>query len=253
MVLTEPRVFETTCWSLIFSAAGADGDKKRERIAMAELCRVYWHPVFSFVMRRGYSTPEAQDLTQDFFVMILEKNWLGRVDGHRGRFRPFLLKSLQNFLSHAREKSEAAKRGGGVQFVSWDELSEETLAPLPFLPTRLGAMHPEQVFDVHWAAVVVERALHRLREECEDKGRRRLFEILSVNLCSERDDVSYAVLAATLGIAETMVKKQLHNLRQRYRWLLRSEIARTVSKSAEIDDEIRYLCAVLASEGRGAW
>jgi len=102
---------------------------------------------------------------------------------------------------------------------------------------------------LRWAATVVERALQRLREECESKGRLRLFEVLSAHLASDRSDVSYASLASSLGIADSMVKKQLHNLRQRYRWLLRNEVAETVGDPREIDDEIRHLCAVLANQG----
>ena len=113
---------------------------------------------------------------------------------------------------------------------------------------RLESLPPERLFDMRWAATVVEHALQRLREECEGKGRLRLFEALSGHLASERVDVSYASLASSLGIAEAMVKKQLHNLRQRYRWLLRDEVAHTVENAADVDDEIRYLCAVLAAD-----
>ena len=103
--LAEPRGFDTTHWSLILSAAGSNADEQKTREALTELCRTYWRPVFVFVSRQGYSVEEAQDLTQDFFAMILESNWLRRADEHRGRFRSFLLKSLQNFLSHAEERN----------------------------------------------------------------------------------------------------------------------------------------------------
>src|SRR5438045_3800806 len=119
--LTGPGVFATTRWSLILSATDSESDELKAREALAELCRAYWRPIFLFVSRRGYSMQEAQDLTQDFFVMILETNWLKHADEHRGRFRSFLLKSLQNFLSHARDKSSAVKRGGKVEFISWDD------------------------------------------------------------------------------------------------------------------------------------
>jgi DNA-directed RNA polymerase specialized sigma24 family protein len=245
---SEPRAFATTRWSLILSATDSDGDEQKAREALAELCRTYWRPIFLFVSRRGYSVQEAQDLTQDFFVMILESDWLKQADEHRGRFRSFLLKSLQNFLSHARERSGAAKRGGKVEFISWDDWMAESPSQLSVPPETLESLPPERLFDLRWAATVVEHALQRLREECEGKGRLRLFEALSGHLASERGDVSYASLATGLGIAETMVKKQLHNLRQRYRWLLRDEVAHTVENPADVDDEIRHLCAVLASE-----
>jgi RNA polymerase sigma-70 factor (ECF subfamily) len=242
----EARVFVTTRWSLILSGANSDGDAEA-RAALADLCRIYWRPVFSFVCRRGYSTEDAQDLTQDFFVMILESNWLQHADESRGRFRSFLLKSLQNFLNHAREKDHALKRGGDVQFVSWDDWMAEAPSELSISPQALETLPAERLFDVRWAATVVEHALRRLGEECEAKGRRRLFDALRGHLSAERTDASYADLATSLGVAESMIKKQLHNLRARYRWLLRAEVAHTVADPGEVDAEIRYLCTMLAA------
>jgi RNA polymerase sigma-70 factor (ECF subfamily) len=242
----EARVFVTTRWSLILSGANSDGDAAA-RAALADLCRIYWRPVFSFVCRRGYSTEDAQDLTQDFFVMILESNWLQHADESRGRFRSFLLKSLQNFLNHAREKDHALKRGGDVQFVSWDDWMAEAPSELSISPQALETLPAERLFDVRWAATVVEHALRRLGEECEAKGRRRLFDALRGHLSAERTDASYADLATSLGVAESMIKKQLHNLRARYRWLLRAEVAHTVADPGEVDAEIRYLCTMLAA------
>ena len=229
--------------------SGANSDGANVAEALAELCRTYWRPIFSFVCRRGYSTEDAQDLTQDFFVMMLEGNWLQHADQHRGRFRSFMLKSVQNFLHHADEKSGTIKRGGKMNFISWDDWMAEAPSQLSISAQTLDSLPPERIFDLRWAATVVERALRRLREECESKGRRRLFETLRTQLVAERCDISYADLAAALGIAETMVKKQLHNMRQRYRWLLRDEVAHTVDSPADVDDEIRHLCAVLAAEG----
>ena len=244
---TGAGVFATTRWSIILSATDSDTDEQKAQEALTELCRTYWRPVFLFVNRRGYTIQEAQDLTQDFFVMILETNWFRHADEYRGRFRSFLLKSLQNFLSHAREKSGAIKRGGKAEFVSWDDWMAEAPSHLSLPANTLESMPAERLFDLRWAATVVEHALQRLREECESKGRLRLFDVLSANLASERADVSYGSLASDLGITEAMVKKQLHNLRQRYRWLLRDEVAHTVENAADVDDEIRYLCAVLAA------
>ncbi len=245
--LAEPRGFATTRWSLILSAAGSNADEQKAREALAELCQTYWRPVFLFVSRQGYLLEEAQDLTQDFFAMILESNWLQRADENRGRFRSFLLKSLQNLLSHAQERTRAVKRGGRMAFVSWDEWMAEAPSQVSIPAETLQYISPERLFDLRWAATVVEHALQRLREECEGKGRLRLFETLSAHLISGgSNDASYASLAAALGIAETMVKKQLHNLRKRYRWFLRDEVAHTVENLADIDDEIRHLCAVLA-------
>jgi RNA polymerase sigma factor (sigma-70 family) len=243
----QARVFATTRWSLILSGANSTADEASARGALAELCRIHWRPVFSFVCRRGYSTEDAQDLTQDFFVMMLESNWLQHADESRGRFRSFLLKSLQNFLNHAREKKNALKRGGEVQFVSWDDWMAEAPSQLSISPQALETLPADRLFDLRWAATVVEHALRRLGEECEAKGRRRLFDALSRHLTAERADMSYADLATSLGVAESAIKKQLHNLRERYRWLLRDEVAHTVANPADVDAEIRYLCAALAA------
>ena len=248
----EPREFATTRWSLILSAKDSDMDKRTAHEALAELCRSYWRPVFLFVSRHGYSMPEAQDLTQDFFVSILQSDWLQHADQHRGRFRSFLLKSVQNFLSHAEERRRAIKRGAGFEFVSWDEWLAETPSQFAIPDQAIESLVPAQAFDLRWATTVVDHALEHLREECESKGRLRLFESLRGHLASDRTDVSYTSLAGTLGITEAMVKKQLHNLRQRFRWLLRNEVAQTVANPADIDDEIRHLCVVLAAANGAA-
>jgi len=243
----ELRTFATTRWSLVLAGGDFASGEAKAREALSELCRTYWRPVFSFVLRRGYSQEDARDLTQDFFVMILEKNWLRQADQSRGRFRSFLLGSVQNFLGHAVDRKQTQKRGGGMHFVPWEEWMIEATAQEPATNPAWNALTPESFFDLRWATTVVDQALRRLREECEAKGRLRLFETLSHYLAAERSETSYADLAVNLNIAETMVKKQLHNLRQRYRWLLREEVAQTVQNPAEVDDEIRYLCATLAT------
>src|SRR5207237_8128676 len=231
----QPRQFATTRWSLILSAANSQSEEQKARDALEELCRIYWRPVFVFVCRRGYSMQDAQDLTQDFFVKILEPTWLQHADVNRGRFRSLLLTSLQNFLVKAAEKTHTRKRGGGVEFVSWDDWMAEAPSQLSISAHALNSLPPERLFDLRWAVTVVEHALRRLREECERKGRRRLFYALSCHLTEERDEVSYANLSAALGIAESAVKKQLHAMRQRYRSLLRDEVAHTVADPAEVE------------------
>ena len=243
----EPRAFVTTRWSLVLSAAKSGSGEGKAQDALAELCRTYWRPIFSFVCRRGYSTQDAQDLTQDFFVMILGRNWFEHADPNRGRFRSLLLKSLQNFLINAAEKAHARKRGGDVKFVSWDDWMSEAPSPIPISAQALDSLPPERLFDLRWAVTVVERALRRLREECEGKGKLRVFHALSGYMTAERDEVSYAKLSTALGVSETAVKKQLHSMRLRYRSLLRDEVAHTVADPAEVEDEIRHLCAALAA------
>jgi RNA polymerase sigma factor (sigma-70 family) len=242
-----PREFVTTRWSLILSAARLGSEEQRARNALAELCRTYWRPIFLFVRGRGYSIEDAQDLTQDFFVTMLKNDWLQHADHERGRFRSLLLRSLQNFLVNAAEKSHARKRGGDVKFISWDDWMAEAPSKLSIPVQTLDSLPPERIFDLTWATTVVEHALQRLREECESKGKLWLFQALSSRLTDERDEVSYAKLSAELGVAETAVKKQLHNMRQRYRSLLRDEVSQTVEDPGDVNDEIRYLCASLAT------
>ena len=241
-----PREFVTTRWSLILSAANGSEEQKAHD-ALAELCRTYWRPIFSFVRARGFSVEDAQDLTQDFFVTILKKNWLQHADRNRGRFRSLLLRSLQNSLINVAEKTHAQKRGGGVEFISWDEWMAEAPSQLSISVQAFDSLPPERIFDLTWATTVVEHALQRLREECESKGKLWLFQALSSHLTDERDELSYAKLSGELGMAETAVKKQLHNMRHRYRSLLRDEVSQTVEDPADVDDEIRYLCASLVT------
>jgi DNA-directed RNA polymerase specialized sigma24 family protein len=239
--------FVTTRWSVILSCADAGGDEQKTRKALADLSKIYWRPVFAFICRQGHSVPDAQDLTQDFFVMVLKGRLLQHADRNRGRFRSIVLKALKDFLRDAAEKRHARKRGGDVQFVSWDEWMAEAPSRL-WIPTKESeSWSPERIFDVRWAATVVERALRRLGDECEKRGRRRVFDVLSVCLTGERENVSCARFSKTLGLSEVATKSLVHRLRERYRALVREEVARTVEKTDEIEDELRYLCSVLSA------
>jgi RNA polymerase sigma factor (sigma-70 family) len=229
------------------SCGDSGSDEEKASAALAELCKTYWRPVFAFICRRGYSVPDAQDLTQDFFAMVFKGRLLRRADQSRGRFRSLVLKALQNFLHDAAEKRHARKRGGDVQFVSWDDWMAEAPSHLSIPAQESKKWPPERIFDVRWAATVVERALSRLGEECQKRGRQRVFDVLSSCLEAEREDVSYAKLSKTLGVPEVSVKRLVHQLRRRYRSLLREEVAQTVEKPDQIDDELRYLCAALSA------
>jgi len=239
--------FMTTRWSVVLSCAGSGGDEEKAQAALAELCKIYWRPVFSFICRQGHSVPDAQDLTQDFFAMMLKGRLLQRADRNRGKFRSLVVKALQNFLGDAGDKRHAWKRGGDVQFVSWDDLTAEGSSYLSISELDSENWSPERIFDVRWAATVVERALRRLGDECEKRGRRRVFNVLSSCLAAEREDVSYAKFSKMLGLPEAAVKRLVHRLRERYRELLREEVAQTVEGPDEIDDELRYLCAALSA------
>ena len=242
-----PDRFKTTRWSIVLSCAGSGGDEQKARAALAELCKIYWRPVFAFICRQGHSVPDAQDLTQDFFAKVLKGRLLQGADRNRGRFRSLLLTALQRFLHDEVEKRHAHKRGGDLRFVSWDDWMTEAPSHLSIPEQESDKWSPERVFDVRWAATVVERALRRLGDECEKRGRRRVFDVLSSCLAAERQDVSYATLARILGLRETAVKPLVHRMRDRYRALLREEVAQTVGGANEIDDELRYLCAALSA------
>jgi RNA polymerase sigma factor (sigma-70 family) len=218
--------------------------------ALAQLCHIYWRPIFTFIYRRGYTEVDAQDLTQDFFLMVVEGKILETADPKRGRFRALLLRSLKNFLIDAAARSRRHKRGGQVRFVSWDKWMADAPAELA-LPIGVNdSAAPETLFDLGWAAAIAEEALRRLRLECESKGRRRVYRALHPYLGADRSETSYEDLSRALGIPEGSVKSLLHHFRTRYRALLREEIAKTVETDANVDDEIRYLCATLSAEPR---
>jgi len=239
--------FVTTRWSLILSGASPGSGDREIHKALAELCRIYWRPIFFFVTRRGYSREDAEDLTQDFFLHILRGDWLQKADPARGRFRSLLLKSLQNFLNDAVDRRKSRKRGGDMNFISWDSWIAEAPPQFDFPAEALRSWPEEQVFDASWAATTVQRALRALCEECASKGRRRVFDVLSPYLSAERDDLSYATLATRLHVPESFVKKLLYSMRQRYRVLLRGEVLQSVVDPADVDEELRHLCGALAA------
>jgi RNA polymerase sigma-70 factor (ECF subfamily) len=239
--------FLTTRWSIVLSCSDSATDEEKAQAALAELCKIYWRPVFAFICRQGHSVPDAQDLTQEFFAKVLKGRLLQSADRNRGRFRSLLLTALKRFLHDEGDKRDAHKRGGDLSFVSWDDWMTEAPSHLSIPEHESDNWSPERIFDMRWAATVVERALRRLGDECEKQGRRRVFDVLSSCLTADRQDVSYATFASALGIQETAVKNLVHRLRARYRALLRGEVAATVGAAHEIDDELRYLCAALSA------
>ena len=237
----------TTRWSVVLSCSDSASDEEKAQAALAELCKIYWRPVFAFICRQGHSVPDAQDLTQEFFAKVLKGRILQSADRNKGRFRSLMLTALKRFLHDEGDKRHAHKRGGDLCFVSWDDWMMEAPSHLSIQERESDNWSPERIFDVRWAATVVERALRRLGDECEKHGRRRVFDVLSSCLNADRQDVSYAAFAKTLRLQETAVKSLVHRLRERYRALLREEVAETVGGENEIDDELRYLCAALSA------
>jgi RNA polymerase sigma factor (sigma-70 family) len=246
--IAESSHFTTTRWSLILSCGNGEAAKGKAQQALTELCRTYWRPVFAFICRRGHSVPDAQDLTQDFFVMLLNGNLLKLADPNRGRFRSLLCTALKNFLADQHDKATREKRGGRVQFVAWDDWMAEAPSQLSLAKQSMTTWTAERIFDFRWAATTVEQALRRLSEECSRRGKLRIFTLLNDYLIVERADVSYASLSTSLGVPETSIKRLLHDLRARFRAILREEVLQTLDDPTDIEDEIRYLCAALASD-----
>ncbi|HWV98468.1 MAG TPA: hypothetical protein VNZ64_02130 [Candidatus Acidoferrum sp.] len=237
---TRAGPFVTTHWSAVLTAGKRDST--RAQAALAGLCETYWYPLYAYVRRRGYGPEDAQDLTQEFFGRLLQRNWLAPADRQRGRFRTFLLAALSHFLANEWDKAQAQKRGGAVRFVPLQLDSAET---------RYGQeppdpLTPEQCYERRWALALLDRVLSLLHDESAAAQKLELFETLKPCLLGDRQNQPYAMLAKKLGLTEGGVKVAVHRLRQRYRLLLREEIAHTVATPAEVDEEMRYLVTVLA-------
>jgi RNA polymerase sigma-70 factor (ECF subfamily) len=234
--------FATTHWSVVLAA----GDRRAPAAsqALAELCESYWYPLYAFIRRRVSDVDEAQDLTQAFFEQLLERATFEAADPERGRFRAFLLTACKRFLINEWHKDRALKRGGGRPLLSLDFESGESKLGL----VASDALSPEQIYDQKWAITLLERVMDQLRGEYAAKQRLAHFEMLKHYLAGSPPGADYAQAARTIGISETTAKVAVHRMRKRYRELLRCEIAQTVERPEDIDDEIRDLFAVLGQE-----
>jgi len=236
--LRQRSAFVTTHWSVVLAAAvsespGADA-------ALEDLCKTYWPPLYAYVRRHGYSTEDAQDLTQEFFARLLRRNSIAGVSPHKGRFRSFLLASMNHFLADEWDKGRAAKRGGGNIILT--DLEEAELAPL-----TTENLTPEKAFDQRWAIALLEEVYRQLELEYQARGKAALFSALGGTLAAASSDVPCAELARQLEMNEGAVKVAIHRLRRRYREMLRARIAQTVGTPAEVDEELRYLFKTLAA------
>ena len=217
--------------------------------ALAELCRIYWYPIYAFVRRRGSSPEDAQDLTQGFFLHLLDHKALRQVSPVKGKFRSFLVASLQNYLSDEADSARCLKRGGNIEFVPLDTKSAEDryrLAPLDFLTA-------DKVFDARWGMTLLDEAMERLSQEYAAQGKASIFETLKafVDPINSKAALSYEQVANALQVGVGSVKKLIYRLRKQYASVLREEVARTVSDPGEVDEEIHALCeALIATEGR---
>jgi RNA polymerase sigma-70 factor (ECF subfamily) len=227
--------FPATQWSVVLAAREDSAD------ALDRLCRTYWPAVFAFARRQGDSVEEARDLTQGFFEQLLGRRWLDGVDAGLGRFRSFLMKA---FTRHARgewRKSQQLKRGGGLAFLSLDEMRTEAGGR----PMAVEAVTPEVDYERRWVEALIHSVMVRLRGEFEASGKAELFAVLKPFLTDGRQADSYASVAADAGLSESAVKSAIYRMRQRYGEIFREEVAHTVVSPDEVEDEIRYLLGVM--------
>lgn len=233
--------FATTQWTRVLLAR--DPNSAEGQDALAGLCREYWYPLYAYVRRTGQSAEDTQDLVQEFFSRLLEKEWLRQADPARGKFRSFLLGAMKHFLANEWDKARAAKRGGRLQIISLDQESAETRYRAE--PSHTDT--PDKIFERRWAMMLLEKVLGRLRNEHASEQKRRLFEELKNCLAGSRESLPYAEIGTRLGLSEGAVKVAVSRFRQRYRELLRDEIGQTVSEPAQIDEELQHLIVSLRS------
>ncbi len=233
-------------WSVVLLSAQSQSSDCKE--AFAELCRLYWYPLYGFIRYRGYSAEDAQDLAQGFFLHLIERKTLRRVDRSKGKFRSFLLASLQNYLSNETERARCLKRGGKAEIVYLDiERAEERYSVEP-----VETLTPEKIFDARWAMALLGQAMNRLNREYLAQGKTTTFEALNAFLdpINSKELPTYEDVAARLKISVGSVKTLIHRLRKQYTAFVREEISRTISNSADVDAEIHHLCeALIAAEG----
>ena len=236
-----PRaVFVTTRWSVVL-AAGLDGSAESGP-ALAALCRAYWYPLYAFVRRQGRTPQDAEDLTQSFFASLLERKFLQAVGPEKGKFRSFLLASLKNFLANDWNREHAAKRGGKHTTISWDDESAEHR----YLREPSHDATPEKIYERSWALTVIENVIQQLRKEYADAGKAHLFEALQDFLIGEAREESYASAAVRLDMKEGAVRMSVLRMRRHFGYLLRVEIAQTVTGPGEVEAELRHLVASFA-------
>lgn len=236
--------FITTQWTVILEAAGQPSSPGTQA-ALEALYRAYWPPVYAFIHRRGYSRAEAQDLSQDFFLYLLEQNACAKADSKKGKFRSFLIAWLKNFLGTAEVREKRQKRGGDQRAI----FLNANIETLEQLETKELKVHPpldeEREFELQWASILVKRALEALSAEYATGPKKRIFTELKPFLQGGADIPSQAEVSARLGISLETLRSHLSRLRARYRQILREEVMRTVPDASDVDEELRYLCKIL--------
>lgn len=232
--------FRTTHWTVVLSAAQPGGPVNQE--AFAQIYSDYWFPLYAYVRRRGYGPPDAEDVTQDFFLHLIEYASLDGLVREGGKFRTFLLRMLDNFLANQWDRARAQKRGAGQPLLPLDSVAGE----MRYAAEALDHDTPEALFERQWIFTLLARVLRALQAECEAAGKGALFTDLRLHLQGERSGPPYAEIAARQGLSEGAVKVTVHRLRQRYGELLREEISRTVGGPHEVDEELRHFIGMSA-------
>ena len=233
--------FATTHWSVVLEA---QGESPAARDALEKICRTYWRPIYSFLRRQGTGPEEAEDLTQGFFALLLERRDLDAVRKEKGRLRSYLLTSLKNFLADRRRYEMAIKRGRRQRLVPLDELRANEQVD-PVFATPLDTLSADQLYERGWALTLMEQVLRRLRDEYRATGNAALFDWLKQLLPDEAGAPPRAEIAAKLGMTDNALRQAFHRFRHRYQILLREEIGHTVATASEIEGELRHLIAVL--------
>jgi DNA-directed RNA polymerase specialized sigma24 family protein len=232
--------FATTRWTVVLTAGR--GSTPQADIALEELCRTYWYPLYAFIRRHGHSREDAEDLTQTFFARFLARNYFVGLRSEKGKFRAFLLAALKHFLANEWDRVNRQKRGGGGRPLSLDWQSADTRYQID----PADNLSPDKLYDRSWAVTLLERVIGRLRDESVADGRSQLFEHLKPFLMIGRTAIPYAQAAGGLGLSEGAVRVAVHRLRRRYRELLREEIGQTLSNPAQVEEEMRALFSAFA-------
>jgi len=231
-------IFSTTNWSVVLEA---QGQSPAAQEALEKLCRTYWRPVYSFIRREGTGHEEAEDLTQAFFALLLQRRNFGDVRKEKGRLRSYLLTSLKHFLVSQHRRAVTVKRGKGQQPVPLEELAAIGRADIE----PADHLSADRIYERRWALTLMEQVLRRLRDEYVMAGNAELFDLLKQLLPDEPGAPSRAEIALQLGMTDNALRQAFHRFRQRYQLLLREEISRTVAVASDIEDELRHLIRVL--------
>jgi len=238
-----PQAFPHTRWSVVLAARREPSPASAA--ALETICRAYWYPLYAYVRRCGQSPHDAQDLTQEFFRLLLEKRWLDSVDREKGRLRAFLITALKRFMTSEWRRASSQRRGGGHLHVQMDTAFAESR----YAADGNSELPADRAFDHQWAIALHDLTVARLQGEFEAGGKPDEFEKLKECLMAARGGIDYASLAGRLGVSEGAARVAAHRLRKRFREIYREEISHTLSGAEDVEAEVRHLARALAGTG----